>query len=354
MQIVDINCSKKYQIRIEKGIIENLGSILNEYSAVSKFCIITDKNVMGIYEEKINHVLLKCNSEIIYYVIEPGEKSKSGEAYLEILEFLAKNEFTRTDMLIAFGGGVVGDLAGFVAASYLRGIDFIQIPTTILAAVDSSVGGKTAINLKAGKNLAGAFHQPVMVICDSEMFNTLTKDVRRDGFAEVIKYGIINDAELFDKLSENVDIEVIIKKSVLAKAKLVEEDEFDTGSRRLLNLGHTFGHAIEIAGEYRYSHGEAVAMGIMIVSKAAVAKGYLAKNDYDKIKNLISSYEFDLEPEFTAEKLYEIMLLDKKREGKSITVVVPFAIGDSRLVKLKLEEAKEYLVEGLKQGAQWM
>lgn len=349
MQIVDINCSKKYQIIIEKGIIENLGGILNDYSTVSKFCVITDKNVMDIYKEKMDLVLSKCNSEIMYYVIEPGEKSKSGETYLDILEFLAKNEFTRTDMLIAIGGGVVGDLTGFVAASYLRGIGLIQIPTTILAAVDSSVGGKTAINLKAGKNLAGAFHQPTMVICDSDMFDTLPDKVKRDGFAEVIKYGIINDAELFDKLSENIDIELIIKKSVLAKAKLVEEDEFDTGSRRLLNLGHTFGHAIEIAGGYKYSHGEAVAMGIIIVSKAAVSRGYLAKSEYDKIKSLISSYGFDLEPEFTAEKLYEIMLLDKKREGKSITVVVPFAIGDSRLVKLKLEEAKEYLMEGLKQ-----
>lgn len=347
MQIVDINCSKKYQIIIEKGIMKNLGNILNDYRDVNKFCIITDSNVASIYNEKIKGIMSKCNAEIIYYTIEPGETSKSGEVYLNVMEFLAKNQFTRTDMLVALGGGVVGDLTGFVASTYLRGIDFVQVPTTILAAVDSSVGGKTAINLKAGKNLAGTFHQPVKVICDSDMFDTLPKDIRRDGFAEVIKYGIINDKELFDKLSGSVDIEYVIEKSVLAKAKLVEEDEFDNGNRRLLNLGHTFGHAIEIAGEYKYSHGEAVAMGIVIVSKAAVAEGFLTKKEYDNIRDLIQSYGFNLEAEFTAERLYEIMLLDKKREGKKITLVVPFGIGDSRLVKLTLEEVKNYLIEGL-------
>ena len=341
MQIVDVKCSKNYKVIIENGIFTDLV----KYIGNEKTCFVTDENVYRIYKEKIYEHINKMYQDVLVYVVKPGETSKSSKTYIELLEYLAKNKFTRADTLIALGGGVVGDLTGFVAATYLRGIEFIQVPTTVLAASDSSVGGKTAINLDYGKNLVGAFYQPKTVLVDPEFFLTLPQNIKRDGFAEIIKYGIINKPSLFEELdsADNLNYESIIKASLESKAKLVEEDEYDKGSRMLLNLGHTFGHSIEIAGDYKYTHGEAVAMGIHMISKAAMLKGFLKASDYEKIKELLIKFGFKLDVEYDENVLYEIMELDKKRSDNTIKLIIPFAIGDTRIIEITMGELKEYL-----------
>lgn len=349
MQIIRVNCSSNYDIVIEEGIFGRLLEFENLTEDRNRICLITDENINNIYKKDLLKLKEALGERLSIYVIKPGEESKSGETYIRSLEFLAENKFTRGDSLIALGGGVVGDLTGFIAATYLRGIKYIQIPTTVLAAVDSSVGGKTAINLKAGKNLAGAFYQPDKVLIDPSFFKTLPVNIRRDGFAEIIKYGVIGSPNLFNLLKDidNLDMENIIKSSVEIKAKLVEEDEFDKGNRMLLNLGHTFGHAIEIASDYNYSHGEAVAMGINIIARASMKKGYLSQVEYEEISDLLIKYGFDIAVDLKEKDLISIMRIDKKRLGDRINLIIPFGIGDTRIVRTGISEAEEYLKMGL-------
>jgi len=344
MQIVNVKCSRDYKVIVEKGIFRDLLKYAN-----NKICIVTDENVYSLYGIKLKEKINYTKKDVLIFVVKPGETSKSGKIYLELLEYLANNRFTRSDTLVAFGGGVVGDLTGFVASTYLRGIEFIQVPTTVLAATDSSVGGKTAINLNSGKNLAGTFYQPKIVLIDPDFFLTLPKDIKRDGFAEIIKYGVINKPELLNYLmdAEDLDYERIIKTSLESKAELIEIDEYDKGSRMLLNLGHTFGHGIEIASDYKCSHGESVAMGINIVSKASMIKGILKEDEYYKIKNILIKFGFDLQVKYDFSKLYEIMELDKKRSNGIINLIIPYKIGDTRIVEINMEELKEYLKIGL-------
>jgi 3-dehydroquinate synthase len=244
---------------------------------------------------------------------------------------------------------VVGDLAGFGAAVYLRGICFVQIPTTLLAAVDSSVGGKTAVDLVAGKNLVGAFHQPSLVICDYKTLDTLPDNVFSDGCAEVIKYGVINNKPLFELLSNGIkdNIEEIIAICVKDKADIVSEDEFDTAKRQLLNLGHTVGHAIEACSSFEISHGSAVAMGKMIVTKAAVAMKLCEKSELERLEAALINADLPTNCQFSAKELTSVALADKKRSGDKITVVIPYSIGDSRLVKINVNELENFIEKGL-------
>ena len=279
----------------------------------------------------------------MHFVFPAGEASKNIHTLSHLLEFLAKEEMTRTDMIVALGGGVTGDLAGFGAAVYLRGIPFVQIPTTFLAAIDSSVGGKTAVDLEAGKNLAGAFYQPKLVLCDTDVLQTLPEVVFADGIAEALKYGVLGDAALFEKIAGGdfrQDLEKIIETCVSMKRDVVEEDEFDTGKRQLLNLGHTFGHAIEQKSHFQMTHGHAVAIGMHLIAKAAEAKGIAEKGTAATIAKALEQNQLPKETEFSPAEVAEGTLRDKKRRGGTISFVFPKKIGDCEIVKIPVEEVE--------------
>lgn len=349
MRRVTVTASSVYDILIENGILARVG----EYAAkVIKPCaaaILTDNNVDPLYSAVLENSLKSCGFETKKFVIKAGEESKSAESYIALLSFLAKNGLTRSDCIFALGGGVVGDLAGFAAATYLRGIRFVQIPTTLLAMVDSSVGGKTAIDIPEGKNLVGAFYQPSLVICDHTTLSTLQKNVFADGCAEVIKYGIINDAPLFEKLKSPIgeNIEDIIENCVRDKRDVVNADERDTGVRQLLNLGHTAAHSIEILSNFEISHGSAVAMGTAIISRAANRMGVCPDSDLKEIISMLESYSLPTSCPFGAKELSEIALRDKKRSGNSINLIIPHGIGKSKIEKTPIEDLEKIFAQGL-------
>jgi len=349
MKKVTVNASRVYDVIIEKGILDRAGE---ESAKIVKPCaaaILTDSNVAPLYAERLERSLKAAGYKTFRFTIAAGEESKSAESYIAFLSFLAENHLTRSDCIFALGGGVVGDLAGFVAATYLRGIRFIQIPTTLLAMVDSSVGGKTAIDLPEGKNLVGAFYQPSLVLCDYETLDTLPNVVFSDGCAEVIKYGIINDKPLFEKLRSLIkpQIEDIIENCVRNKRDIVNADERDTGVRQLLNLGHTPAHSIEKLSNYEISHGSAVAMGIALISRAAAAFGYCSENDAEDICEILRLHCLPTECEFNATQLAAVALSDKKRSGDKINLIVPFGIGNSKIHEIDVTELEAFFAKGL-------
>ena len=349
MRTIRVNASTSYDIIIGKGILSSLGEYCKTALGVSRVCVLTDDNVEPLYFERAKASLCRSGFEVIKFTIPHGEASKSASYLVELLEFLAENHMTRSDIMVALGGGVVGDLCGFAAAVYLRGIKFVQVPTTLLAAVDSSVGGKTAIDLRAGKNLAGAFHQPSLVVCDCLTLDTLAPEIFADGCAEVIKYGVINDRPFFDSLKEGIkeNIEEVIARCVINKARVVEEDEFDKGTRQLLNLGHTVGHAIELCSCLKISHGSAVAIGMVIVTRSAANQGLCPTQAVSELTELLKKEDLPTECDFGAEELALAALGDKKRAGDSITLVVPYGIGDCRLVKTPVDSLRDFIAKGL-------
>ena len=349
MRRIRVNASHAYDIIIGENILYRLGSFCREVTGGGKICVVTDTNVEPLYFDAVSASLRLEGFDVLKFVIPAGEASKSTTYLVELLEFMAENRLTRSDCALALGGGVVGDLCGFASAVYLRGIKFTQVPTTLLAAVDSSVGGKTAVDLAAGKNLAGAFHQPSLVVCDYKTLDTLSPETFADGCAEIIKYGVINDRALFDKLKNGIknDIEEIIALCVQNKASIVETDEFDLGKRQLLNLGHTVGHAIELCSDFKISHGSAVAIGMVIVMRSAVNQGICPTEALDELIWLLKQENLPTSCEFTATELAAAALGDKKRAGDNITLVVPFAIGDSRLVRTPVDKLEEFIEGGL-------
>ena len=350
MKTITVNASKKYDVIIDRGILCRAGELALSVCNPCAACIVTDDTVDALYSETLALSLKKIGFKVVKFVIPHGEESKSTASLVSLLEFLAENHLTRSDCIFALGGGVVGDLAGFAAAIYLRGIKFIQLPTTLLAAVDSSVGGKTAVDLAAGKNLAGAFHQPSLVICDLNTLDTLEPNVFADGCAEVIKYGIINDRALFELIKNGIreNIEEIVASCVANKANIVEADEFDTGMRQLLNLGHTIGHAIEAASSFGISHGSAVAMGMVIVTRASLSLGLSSEETLSEIIDILRSASLPVECPYGAEGLTALSLGDKKRMGDTINIVLPLSIGNSVLHKIKVTELKDFIARGLK------
>jgi len=257
----------------------------------------------------------------------------------------------------ALGGGVVGDLAGFAAATYMRGMRLVHIPTTLLAAVDSSVGGKTAVNLDEGKNLAGVFYQPECVICDPDLLSSLPEDIFSDGCAEIIKYGAICSPELFEMLRSPIKlhIEEIIELCVKIKSGLVAEDEFDTGKRQLLNFGHTFGHAIEKCSNYSISHGSAVSVGMVMAASAAADMKICKTECADEIKLILKAYNLPCRTGYSEQSLYSAILSDKKRCGDTIAFVLPEEIGRCAIKNFSLRDARDVLHRSMKGSEiQWM
>lgn len=350
MTTVTVRASRPYEVTIGRGLLDTVGwQAAGQWKGRSA-AVVSDSTVAPLYLNRVKDSLERAGFQVHSFVFPAGEDQKNGGTYLKLLEFLAARRLTRADGLIALGGGVVGDLAGFAAATFLRGIGFLQLPTTLLAAVDSSVGGKTAIDLTNGKNLAGAFYQPQAVLCDLDTLDTLPAEVFSDGCAEVIKYGMIGDPALLARL-ETVDFradpEELVARCVAQKRDLVEQDEFDTGARQLLNLGHTLGHGVEACSGYTVSHGRAVAIGMTLVTRAAVAFGRCPAEVLPRLRRLLERYGLPDATAYSAQALYEKTLSDKKRSGDTISLVVPIAWGASQLVRIPVSELPAWIERGL-------
>lgn len=344
MNTVTVNASTTYEVKIGHGLLGSLGQALPALCKAGKVCIVSDSNVWPLYGHIAVESLEKAGLEVMHFVFPAGESSKNGETYLALLNFLAGNQVTRADCLVALGGGVVGDLTGFAAATYLRGIAYIQVPTTLLAMVDSSVGGKTAIDLPAGKNLAGAFYQPKLVLCDTATLDTLPEEIFRDGCAEVIKYGVLYDPALFAHLWEQglgFDREAVLTRCVEWKRDVVAQDEFDTGARMKLNLGHTIGHGIEALSDFSISHGKAVAIGMAIVSRAARCP------DGGDILACLNTFGLPTTTDFAPEAIFRHTLSDKKRSGGTVNLIIPTAIGHCAIVPTPIGELQSFIEAGL-------
>ena len=349
MKSVHIPVSHPYDVCIGGGILPHLGAKLAALHKPCTVAVISDDTVFPLYGETACASLRDAGFRVVHYVIPSGESAKNLTTYGEVLTFLAENRLTRTDLLAALGGGVVGDLTGFVAATFLRGVGYVQIPTTVLSAVDSSVGGKTAVDLSVGKNLVGAFHQPILVWCDTDTLSTLPAVTFRDGCAEVIKYGLLGDADFFTKLAERPiteQLEDVIERCVEMKRDVVAQDEFDTAARQLLNLGHTFGHAIEAVSNYEIPHGHCVAMGMAIITRAAAAMGLCSADDAAKVESLLAQYGLPTQSPYDAAALVQAAASDKKMAGSTITLAVPEGIGNTVLRKVPGDTLMDWLYAG--------
>ena len=347
MNRIHICASKEYDVLIGRGLLDELGMQAAKVLKGRSVVVVSDSNVAPLYLGRAVQSLKAQGFQVGTFSFPAGEESKNGRTYLTLLNTLAEKRLTRADALVALGGGVVGDLTGFAAATYLRGIKVIQVPTTVLAVVDSSIGGKTAINLPAGKNLAGAFHQPALIWRDVTMLESLPADTYLNGMAEVIKYGVLADADLWSLLLNYANVQnnmpEIIDRCVSIKNRIVAEDEFDTGTRQLLNFGHTIGHAIERASDFAVSHGFAVAKGMAAIADISARQGWCSRECAQEIIQLLENYGFDLSIDYSMDKLYNIMLSDKKRKGGVIDLVVPERIGKCVLKRLTTEELKGIL-----------
>lgn len=343
---------KAYDIEIAAGLLDSIGTKVKALvPKAKKAAIISDTNVAPLYAGRLEASLAAAGLSSCLVTIPAGEQSKNMTMLTTVLEELAEAGITRSDVLLTLGGGVVGDLGGFTAASFMRGIPFIQIPTSLLAQIDSSVGGKVAVDLKAGKNLAGAFYQPKAVFIDTELLRTLPVHFLHDGLAEAIKYGCIKDAELFARLASFADdedllahIDGVVATCCAIKARIVEEDEFDTGLRMLLNFGHTMGHAIEQHYGYStFTHGEGVAIGMYQLTLRTEELGLTPAGTAAKLKAVLEKYQLPTEPGVDKRLLLATMGKDKKKNGSSITIIILEALGQGALLKLDWQQVPEYL-----------
>lgn len=341
MKVINVNASKNYDVIIGKDILSSLGEKCLSLFGKGRAVIVTDSNVKEYWLDETKKSLQLAGFDTLVFVFPAGEDSKNAETLFELVEFMAENKVTRSDFLVALGGGVTGDMTGLAASLYLRGIPFVQVPTTLLAAVDSSVGGKTAVNLKSGKNLMGAFYQPSLVICDINTLSTLPDAEFANGMAEIIKYGVIFDKELFDKVKSGdvkSDMENIIARCVELKRDVVAKDEFDTGDRQLLNFGHTMAHSIEKISNFEIAHGSAVAIGMVIAAKASFSLGWSNEDCTAAIIEANKNNNLPTECDFSAKDLADAALSDKKRTGGTINFVVPEVMGNCILKKIPVEE----------------
>lgn len=338
---VKVNTSAAYDCIIGENILESCGKITAKYIKKCHVCIITDENVAPLYLSKVENSFNKAGFQTDSFVFCGGEENKSLKTIETILEKLASLELTRSDILVALGGGIVGDVTGFAAACYLRGIKFIQIPTTLLAAVDSSVGGKTGVNLSSGKNLAGAFHQPSLVICDTSTFSTMDSERYLDGVGEIVKYAVLKGEDVLDIFEKN-KIDGICR-CIEIKRDIVEKDEKESGERKLLNLGHTFGHAIEKLSGYKITHGHAVAIGMAMITEIGEKLSFSEKGTADKVKQMLIKQGLPTKTDIDPIKICSATKNDKKRSGDKITFVIPEKIGKCIFKDFNITEMEELI-----------
>ncbi len=353
MQTIRVDLgSHAYNIEIGNGILAQTGAKLRILlPEACKAAVISDSNVAPLYAAQLQDSLAAAGLPSELIMIKAGEQSKNMQVLSDVLEKIAIAGLSRSDVLVTLGGGVVGDLGGFAAASYMRGIAFVQVPTSLLAQIDSSVGGKVAVDLKSGKNLAGAFYQPKAVFIDTELLKSLPLRFLHDGLAEAIKYGCIQDKNLFEKLAGYADdaelladAEYIVARCCEIKARIVEKDEFDMGLRALLNFGHTIGHAVEQYYSYGYyTHGEGVAIGMYQLTKRTEEMGLTSIGTADKIAEVLQKYNLPFQADVEKRVLLDTMARDKKKKGNSITLVILDNLGSGKLQKINWKDMTEYL-----------
>lgn len=352
MQTIPVQTAPPYEVTVGPGLLAQCGRRLAQVMAPCHMAVITDSNVAPLYLSAAAESLQAAGFSVSTRIFPAGEDRKNLSTLSDLLEFLAEEQLTRSDCVAALGGGVTGDMAGFAAAAFLRGIRFVQLPTTLLAAVDSSVGGKTAVDLKAGKNLAGAFLQPSAVLCDTDCLKTLPPLEFADGVAEAVKTGVLCGEALFSLFESDSlagRLEEIIAQCVRFKAAVVAEDPLDNGRRRTLNLGHTPGHAIEKCAAFSIHHGHAVAAGMAIMARAAEALGWSAEPCADRICAVLRRHGLPTGTEYTPEQLAQAALSDKKRRGGSISLAVPTRIGRCEMKTLPVEELEAVFRAGWKE-----
>ncbi len=345
---IRVNAQTPYDIVIGRGLLHDAGKMIAEVIDPCKLCVVTDSNVGALYAEELLITLADAGFETCIFRFEAGEKNKTTSTLVSMLEYMARQELTRADAVVALGGGVTGDLAGFAASVYMRGIKYVQIPTSLLACLDSSVGGKTATDLAAGKNYVGTFWQPSLVICDYGLLDTLPKERYADGLAEAIKCGVIRSRELFQYLGGvSPDPGQIIRQSIEIKKAVVEEDEREQGLRAVLNFGHSVGHAIEKCSNYTITHGYAVGIGMVVISKAAYNRGLVSEDFSVPISVLLEHCGLPTEAPFSAADLAEAMLADKKRRGNQIKLVIAEEIGKAKFYDLPITELRAFVSAGM-------
>ena len=342
-EAIPIKCSSPYNVYIGKNILKSLSELIKK--AYSSILIVTDDNVDKYYSEIIAENL-KVKFNIYKYVFPHGEKSKSLNEYIKLTEYMSSIGLDRNSLIIALGGGVTGDLSGFAAATYMRGIDFIQIPTSLLAMVDSSVGGKTAIDTPFGKNILGAFYQPQFVLCDTACLKTLPDEFLKDGMGEIVKYGILSE-NIFKKLNTGFleNKQQIISDCIKLKAEIVANDEFDIGQRQLLNLGHTLGHSLELLSNFTISHGNAVAKGLHMIAEFSYKNNLCSEVAFNKIRKLLQFYNFNLEIPYTYREIFDIIKYDKKKNGEFINLIIPTDIGNCKIMKFSFNQIHQMIQE---------
>lgn len=347
MKVLKVDTDRKYEIIIEKNVLDECGKYIKKISNADRIAIITDSNVGPIYGKRVLDSITKAGYEADIFTFKAGESSKKLDTIAQMYDFLAENNITRKDLVVALGGGVCGDMAGFAAATYLRGIEFVQIPTSLLAQVDSSVGGKTGVDISFGKNLVGAFWQPSLVLIDTETLKTLPPHFINDGMAEIIKYGCIKDKEFFTKLeNENAMdcIEDIIYTCDSIKRDVVNRDATEKGERILLNFGHTLGHSLEKTYNFcGLSHGEAVAVGMVMITKASEKAGLTEKGTADRIEKLCKKYNLPTGDKVSYKELAKNCAGDKKSGGDSIKLVLLKSIGTSFTQSTPLNEIESFI-----------
>ncbi len=343
MYTVPISVSPPYSVHIGAGLLTRCGELTATVTASRRCALVSDSTVAPLYAQAVTTALQNAGFTVHSYVLPAGEQHKTLPVLSKLLSFFAQIELTRADLAFALGGGVVGDMTGFACAVYQRGIDFIQLPTTLLAACDASVGGKTAVDLPEGKNLAGAFHQPRLVICDTDTFRSLPAPIFSEGMAEVIKHALIADRDLLGKLLlDDLPIGELVQRNVEIKACFVSGDEREHGKRKLLNFGHTLGHAVERCSNYSIPHGEAVAIGMTLISRAAERLGYSPRGTLDTVLSLLRLYSLPCECPYTADELFRAATADKKRSGDSIDIIILKNLGHAEALRLTLTRLREF------------
>lgn len=345
MRELCIAASRPYSVVTGGGLIAEAGERLSALHSKCTVVIVSGPKVWPLYGECVESSLARAGFRMLRFLHPDGESAKSLYTYGELLNFLCGSGIDRSDLLLALGGGVSGDLCGFAAATYQRGMDYVQLPTTLLAMVDSSVGGKTALNLPGGKNLVGAFHQPLTVLADIDTLSTLPHEQYLSGLGEVVKYALLGDRELFAALEAGQDPrgEAVIGRCIEMKRDIVERDEFDQAERQLLNLGHSFGHAVEQCSGYTLPHGIAVAVGMSIIASASNKLGLFPEADLVRLLELLKKLGLPTECEYDRSALLSAVKSDKKRRGDSITLILPRSIGCCERRAVPLDALGAYL-----------
>ena len=341
MEKIHVKAGKEYDVLVGSNLLEKSGELItNTCSGIQKLLVVTDSNVEKLYLSKLKKSLTAAGFQVYEFVFAAGEQSKNIDTIAKILGMMAVNAFTRTDAVVSLGGGVTTDMAGFAASIFLRGIKVFQIPTSLLAQVDASVGGKTGVDLPQGKNLVGSFYQPSLVIADTSLLSSLDDDVFTEGMAEVIKHAFIRDESLYKTLRQKVTklspkLEQIVAQNIRIKADVVAQDEHDNGLRQLLNFGHTIGHAIESRSNYTVPHGFAVAKGMERITRKSPI--------HSEIVEMLKLYGLPYDDPITSEQIMQGVMNDKKKRGGKITIALVNKIGHGELKTIQIDELGQYL-----------